>query len=391
MSANDAAAGPPAATPTPQPPATPQRPAVALLNFGGPRNLEEVETFVFEILRDPNTIQLPAPTRVQDALARRIAASRAPEVRHQYGEIGGRSPLVAATDAIAKAMGDALAERGATGADGGPLPVYVLHRYLPGHAREAVARLKADGVDALFAVPLYPHFSYATTGSSFEQLRDELRDQGWAGPVHCLRSYPDAAGYLDALGDRLQATLDAAGVAPADTVVLCSAHGLPLSYVQRGDPYRIELYRTLQALRQRFPAWRFDLSFQSRVGPAEWLRPYTDEYIGELAAEGGVRHVVFLPLAFVNDHIETLYEIGVTYFGQCREHGLAPHRVPAVEDHPGHIAVLADAVAAWHAGRGALPLADEVLPPSQAWARRGRWAWGAWLVALFATLLFALC
>jgi protoporphyrin/coproporphyrin ferrochelatase len=360
----------------------PERPALVLLNFGGPRRLEEVPGFLYEILRDPNTIQLPLPQWVQNLLARRIARRRSHEVARQYAEIGGASPIVPATRRIRNALAAALEARGPA------LPVYVVQRYLPGDAEAAAAAIVADGVDALLALPLYPHFCFATSGSSFQQLADALAAAGWEGPLAALRSYPDAPGLLEALCERLEATLHSAGLQPQGTVILCSAHGLPRVYVERGDPYRLELYRTLEALRARFPQWRFDLSFQSRVGPAEWLRPYTDQYVPELAREG-VRDVVFLPISFVNDHIETLYEIGVTYFDLARRHGLTPHRVPAPEEHPGLVRVLADYAAQWAAGRAGVPLA-ELLPPDQDFRRRGAWAWGAWAVALVAALLYAL-
>ena len=221
-----------------------------------------------------------------------------------------------------------------------------------------------------------------------------LKESGWRGAgvkgaVSALRSYPDATGYVEALAARLEETLARAAPPPDRTVVLCSAHGLPRAYVERGDPYRLELYRTVEALRRRFPSWRFELSFQSRVGPAEWLRPYTVEHLQALGARGE-RHVVFLPLSFVNDHIETLYEIGVTYFATARAAGLTPHRVPAVEDHPGHIAVLADAAREWLAGRAGVPAA-ELLPPSQYEARVGRWVRRVWWLALAAALFNAFC
>ena len=358
------------------------QPAVVLLNFGGPRNPEEVPGFLFEILRDPNTLQLPFPQWLQDRFARRIARRRSPEIQRQYGEIGGASPIVAATDRLAVALREALAEAGA------PPAVYVVHRNLAGWADRTASELVAAGVDAILALPLYPQFSFATSGSAFQQLGEALRRAGYRGEIAAVRDYPDAPGYLDALAHRLQACLDAGNLKPAETVILCSAHGLPSAYVERGDPYRLELYRTLAALRARFPAWRFVLSFQSRVGPMEWLRPYTDEIIPELA-EAGARHLVFLPVSFVNDHIETLFEIGHTYFDLARRHGLTPHLVRAVEDHPAFVAMLRDAVLAWRKGHGGVPMA-ELLPPDRSFVRTGAWAWGLWLAALFTALLFAL-
>ena len=359
------------------------RPLVVLLNFGGPRGPEEVEAFLFEILRDPNTIQLPVPPAIQELLARRIAGRRAPETRRQYGEIGGRSPIVEDSERIAQALGRALEAAGAA------TPVRVAHRYLPGWSAGLAREIAAEGFDTLFALPLYPHFSFATTGSSLEQLARALDGAGWRGEIRALRSYPDDPEYLDALAARLHTCLEAGGLEPEGTVILCSAHGLPASYVARGDPYRLELYRTLEGLRERFAGWRIDLSFQSRVGPMEWLRPYTDEYVPVLA-EQGLRDLVFVPISFVNDHIETLYEIGVTYFALARRHGLRPHLAAAVSDHPAHVRALAGAVRRWRAGRGGVPLA-ELLPPSQDFARRGVWVWSAWGAALLTALVHALC
>jgi ferrochelatase len=352
-----------------------------LLNFGGPRRLDEVGPFLFEILRDPNTIQLPVPGRIQDALARRIARRRTPETQRQYGEIGGRSPIVEDTERIAQALNASLPP--------GLRPVRVAHRYLRGWTRTLAEEVVAEGFDDLFAVPLYPHFSYASTGSSLEQLQAELNRAGFRGRLTALRSYPDQPDYLDALGARLTDTLSQADLTPEGTVILCSAHGLPVRYVARGDPYRLELYRTLEALRERFSEWRIDLAFQSRVGPMEWLRPYTDEYVPLLAGQGP-RDLVFLPLSFVNDHIETLYEIGQTYFDLARRAGLRPHLVPAVSDHPAHIRALAGAVRRWTEGRGGVPAA-ELMPPSQDFARRGLWLWSAWAALLLAALVHAWC
>jgi len=349
------------------------KPAVLLLNFGGPRSLDEVETFLFEILRDPNTIQLPVPGWLQDRLAHFVARRRSVEVSRQYAEIGGRSPIVAATERIAEGL------RKALDANGHALPVYVAHRYLPGDARRAAQALVADGVTSLLVLPLYPHFCFATTGSSVEQLHEALRDAGYTGECQAVRSYPDSVGYTRALAARLEECLRKQQLAPEGTLILCSAHGLPADYPRRGDPYPFELLRSLESLRQRFPEWRLALSYQSRVGPAQWLRPYTDELIPTLAGEG-VKNLVFVPLSFVNDHIETLYEIGHTYFELARRSGLTPHRATAIEDHPDFMAELARFASAWRQGHGAVPLAD-LLPPSQAFRRQGAWLLGLWLLA----------
>ncbi len=352
---------------------------VVLLNFGGPRDSGEVEEFLFEILRDPNTMQLPVPQWLQDRLARFIARRRAPETIRQYGEIGGRSPSVADTDRIARALESALAEAGH------PVPVRIAHRYLAGWSASLAAEIAAAEYGRLFALPLYPHFSYATTGSSLEQLEGALRSAGFRGGLLALRSYPDDPGYVAALSERLRECLERHGLSPEGTVVLCSAHGLPVANVERGDPYPRELERTLGRLRERFPEWRIELSFQSRVGPAEWRKPYTDAFV-PLLAEQGVRQLVFVPISFVNDHIETIYEVGHTYFDLARRCGIEPYRCDAVSDHPDHIRTLCEAVRRWQdTGWGVSPV--ELLPPSQAFRRRWAWLLAAGLLGAAAVAL----
>ena len=362
---------------------TPEKwPAVVLLNFGGPRELSEVSSFLYEILRDPNTLQLPFPQGLQNLLARRVARRRTPEIQRQYNVIGGGSPIVAATETIRRDVAAALSRSGLS------MPVYVAHRYLAGWCADTAREIAHAGINELLAVPLYPHFSYATTGSSLEQLRNALTRAGYRGKLLAVRSYPGDPDYLDALEARLKATLAAGKPSPEDSVILCSAHGLPEGYVRRGDPYPDELRRTIKGMRERFPQWNFVLSYQSRVGPAQWLTPYTHRIVPELAAQG-VKHLVFLPLSFVNDHIETLFEIGHTYFELARQGGMQPLLVPAVENHPVFIQSLAAQVARWRDGQGGME-AGGLLPRDQVFARVGSWAWGLWLLAMAAALWFAL-
>lgn len=357
------------------------RPAVVLLNFGGPEDLSEVSSYLYEILRDPNTLQFPIPQLLQNVLARRIASRRTAEIQRQYSEIGGKSPIVGATEAIRADVAASLSDSGP------PMAVFVAHRYLAGWCGRTAREITAAGVNSLLAVPLYPHFSYASTGSSLEQLRSALLRAGYRGRVQCLRSYPDDGDYLAALAARLEGTLVAQDPPVEDTVILCSAHGLPEAYVRRGDPYPEELARTVEAMRRRFPQWKFVISYQSRVGPAQWLKPYTDRIVPELA-EQGVKHLVFLPLSFVNDHIETLFEIAHTYFDLARRGGMQPVLVPAVENHPLFIRSLVGQILSWRQSGSAVAV-DDLLPRDQHFARVGRWAWGMWLVALGAALWFA--
>lgn len=146
----------------------------------------------------------------------------------------------------------------------------------------------------------------------------------------------------------------------------------------------MELHQTISALRQRLPLWKIELAFQSRVGPAQWLKPYTDEFIPTLPARR-IKNLVFIPISFVNDHLETLVEIQHLYFSMAQSVGLVPYRVPAIEAHPAFIQLLVDQVEGWTQGvEGVSP--EWVQPPSQRFQRYDQWIWLLW----FAVFLMAL-
>ncbi len=361
----------------------PPKRGVVLLNFGGPRNLDEVEEFLFEILRDPNTIQLPFPLRIQDWLTRKIAKKRSINVREEYDRMGGKSPIVEATESQRVLMEKALQEKGLD------LHTYTAHRYLPGNAKEVAEQIVADKIEDLFLIPMYPHFSWATTGSSFEQFVAVLNQAGYSGRMKAVRSYPNHPLYVDTLADLLEKGFAKFQLSPENTLIQCSAHGLPRKYVDNGDPYWVELQATMEELRKRFPKWNFHLTFQSRVGPAEWLKPYTDDFITELEGKG-VENLLFVAISFVNDHLETLVEVDHTYFELARSCGLKPCRIDPIETHPKFIELLAETTYYWTQEAQGLEVRFPLLPPSQQYARYDRWIWYFWCLSFIASLMFAI-
>ena len=360
----------------------PPHQAVVLLNFGGPGNLEEVSDFLYEILRDPNTIQMPMPLWFQNRLARRISAKRGEVVAQQYQAIGGKSPIIEATEQQRLHLEAALRQRGSS------VQVYVAHRYIAGNTEKVIQHMLQDRMDDIYLLPLYPHYSQATTGSSLEQFCQRLTQGGFCGKIQALRSYPTHPDYIAGLSEQLQQALIQHNLDPHHTRILCSAHGLPQSYIDRGDPYLMELLATVEELRKHFRQWQFDLCFQSRVGPAKWLQPYTDELIQQLP-EQGVQSILFVPLSFVNDHLETLFEIDHTYFELARSVNLTPYRMPALETHPRFIHLFCEQTLLWEQGLQGI---DPVLlfPASQHFRRYDQWLLYTWSIAFLTALLFAL-
>jgi ferrochelatase len=316
------------------------RVGVLLLNLGGPDRLEDVRPFLYNLFADPEIIRLPF-SWLQSPLAWLISTLRAKKSQENYKEIGGGSPLRRITEEQAKALEDQLRQRGEE------VNVYIGMRYWHPFTEEALSRIKRDQIDRLVILPLYPQFSISTSGSSFRLL-----EQLWEADPALQRidytvipSWYDRPGYLQAMADLIAQEIERAEH-PNDVHVFFSAHGVPVSYVEEaGDPYQHEIEQcTALIMKTLNRPNAHTLAYQSRVGPVEWLKPYTDDALKELA-EQGINELAVVPISFVSEHIETLQEIDMEYREVAEEAGIEHfHRVPALNTHPIFIRDLADMV-----------------------------------------------
>jgi ferrochelatase len=317
--------------------------AVVLLNMGGPSSLEEVEPFLYNLFRDPDLIPLPLGFLWQRRFARMISRARAKVVRGYYERIGSRSPLGDITRAQAAALEARLNAAGAR-----RFRCHVAMRYTAPFTREAIQAIARDGSHTVVALSLYPHYTTATTGSSLWELRRELAGAPpAAGAVDLIEidRWPDDPSYLDALVAQVRAGLEAFPEARrAGVELLFSAHGLPESFIKKGDPYVDHLHLTIAGVLKRLggqPPWR--LSFQSRAGKARWLEPETEATL-RLLAQTGRKDVLAIPISFVSDHIETLYEIDLLFGEEAARLGLTFKRAPSLNAEPLFIEALAGLV-----------------------------------------------
>jgi ferrochelatase len=309
---------------------------IVVLNLGGPDSPDAVEPFLRNLFADPDVIQLGWLRPLQPLFARVIARRRAPFSRAAYQQIGGRSPIVAESTDQAKSIAAELLRRGRAA-----LPFVAMACWRP-FSDDAVAAMRAAGIQRAIAVPLYPHYSITTTGSSFKALDRALA--GTSIQLARVDRYPDAPGYIQAICDRVNeaiATLPAEHRATAPVVF--SAHGLPESYIRKGDPYLDEIRTTVGAATQRLGIrGREQLAFQSRLGRQKWLGPYTEDALTELA-RAGHKAVVVCPVAFTGEHIETLQEIDILYREHAEKQGITHFaRARTVGCHPAFIGALAD-------------------------------------------------
>lgn len=318
------------------------RAGVVLFNLGGPETLAEVRPFLVRLFSDRELIRLPGGPRLQPAMARLIAALRAPITRRHYRAIGGGSPQLAQTRDQAAALTKRLDRAGLDAV------VTIAMRYAGPSTESAVAELAAQRVERLVALSLYPHYSAATTGSSLRELERVLRSARWRGQLPCSRieSYPDHPLYLDALADTVRATLATFSAEQRDEVVVVwSAHGLPQKLVAAGDPYVEHIERTRRGLIERLALPNREmLGYQSRTGPGRWVGPSTERLLVELGA-AGTRAVLVVPLSFVSEHIETRYELDQLLAARARAAGIRElRRSPTLGTHPTFIEALATLV-----------------------------------------------
>jgi ferrochelatase len=309
------------------------RVGVLLLNLGGPEQLEDVRPFLFNLFADPEIIRLPVPW-LQKPLAWFISTSRARKSQENYGQIGGGSPLRRITEEQAVALKERLQDHGQE-AD-----VYIGMRYWYPFTEEAIARIKRDGIEELVVLPLYPQFSISTSGSSFRLLEKLWKEDPALEKIRytLIPSWYARPGYVRAMAELIAQELDALPD-PSQGHVFFSAHGVPVSYVEEaGDPYQREIEHCVDLIMQALGRPNHHtLAYQSRVGPVEWLQPYTEDAISELA-EQGVNNLVVVPISFVSEHIETLQEIDIEYREIADEAGIETfRRVPALNTHPGFI------------------------------------------------------
>jgi protoporphyrin/coproporphyrin ferrochelatase len=311
---------------------------VLLINLGGPEKLEDVQPFLFNLFADPEIIRLPIPA-LQKPLAWFISTMRAKKSRANYQKIGGGSPLRRITEAQATALE---AELGSRGVDA---KTYIGMRYWHPFTEVAAAQIKRDGIDKLVVLPLYPQYSISTSGSSFRLLEKIWRDDPSLQPAEytVIPSWYDDRGYIDAMTTAIAREIDACD-RPERAHLFFSAHGVPSSYVtEAGDPYQQEIEdcvaEIVKALNRPID---HSLAYQSKVGPVEWLKPYTEDAIVELA-EKGVEELVVVPISFVSEHIETLEEIDQEYREIAEEAGIKNfRRVPALDTDTKFINALAD-------------------------------------------------
>jgi ferrochelatase len=299
------------------------RTAIILFNLGGPDGPEAVQPFLANLFGDRRIIGLPNPFRW--ALAQLISRRRAPVAQEIYAHLGGRSPILENTQMQAEALQAAL---------GDGFKTFIAMRYWHPFAKQTALEVSAWQPDRVILLPLYPQYSTTTSASSIEEWTAALRTAGCHAATTTICCFPDQGGFVAAAARLANEAYDRAAGAGTPRV-LFSAHGLPEKIIKAGDPYQWQCELTTRAIvaAMHRPDMDWLNTYQSRVGPLQWIKPATDSEIRRAGTEG--RPLVVVPIAFVSEHSETLVELDIEYAHLAHECAVpAYERVPTVGIEP---------------------------------------------------------
>ena len=278
---------------------TTRRVGIVLFQLGGPDTLEAIQPFLYNLFCDPDIIDFPFARIGRKALAKLISTTRARKVQHHYSTIGGGSPIRPNTERQARALERELRAQGIDA------HCFAAMRYWHPFTREAIAQLHAAECDEVVLLPMYPQYSSTTTGSS---LKEWNRLYTGDIPEHCVETFYRNTIYLDSVVEKVNQSLVRFSEQDRPEIIF-SAHSIPMSVIEKGDPYQRQIEETVGLVMER-GGWSnpHRLCYQSKVGASRWLQPSLTRTLRELASKK-VREVCIVPIAFVSDHVETLGEI----------------------------------------------------------------------------------
>lgn len=281
---------------------------VLLLAFGGADSVENVEPFVKNVLR-----------------GKPITPEVIEKTKDRYKLIGGKSPLLDITRAQSAAIDKALKE------EGGNYRMYIGMRYWHPFIKDTLAQMKADGIENAVACIMSPFKTMAATGGYNREVDEAVKAQGHTPNVKFIREWHQSSAFIETVIENLDKELGAFAD-KKDALVIFSSHSLPLSILE-GDPYEMHINQTVAEIIKKTGPLDHKVAFQSKGGGPRWIGPSTEEII-EGAKKAGKKGVIVVPLGFMADHVETLYDIDILFKGIAESSGLQFRRTASLNAAP---------------------------------------------------------
>jgi len=267
--------------------------------MGGPNSIDEVELFLNNMFADKNILTMDRVTR--KLVSSIIINKRLDDVKENYGLLGGKSPLLGLTQDLITKLEFKL-----------DMPIYPVMRYVPPFADNVLEKCKEDGVVELILFPMYPQYSTTTTLSSVEDIEARCAVLDYHPNIKVIAPYYDDYDYVEASVDKIVEAMEGKDTKEYD--LLLSAHGLPLSIIQAGDPYQNQVEGNASAIKiylkeRGIEFHEIKLVYQSKVGSSAWLEPN----LVDVLRNPYHRKVVIFPLAFTIDNSETVFELDIEH------------------------------------------------------------------------------
>ena len=292
-----------------------------LVNFGGPRDLNEVYSFLKELLSDQELLRTPFPPFLHRLLFSYVAKKRSKKIAKDYEEIGGKSPIYFDTEVLREELEKIFNQK-----------ILTFHRYLPNTHEDSLEAIEKEPSKEILVFPFFPQFSTATTGSIATFFHQRLSSKSFQ-KLRWIRSYPEHPSFVTCYKKRIETLMEKEKILEKDCYLLFSAHGVPLSFIQKGDSYEKECIASFQAISSFFPQAKKVLSYQSKFGPGKWLEPSTETIASTLDPEDK-KWCIIVPLSFTSDHIETLFEIEKLYVPLLKNRFSQVLRCPSFNQDP---------------------------------------------------------
>lgn len=310
--------------------------AVLLVNMGGPESTDEVKEYLRNIFSDKAIIKLPLSPVLQWPLSRIISHFRARGSAEKYRLIGGGSPLLGITNRLSESVGERLREHFPR------VSVHTAMRYTRPFIHEQLERCKRDESKYVLIVPLYPQYCHATTGTVMIEAERYVSGIQQRFPVDMLCDFHDDKRYIEMMQRSVEEYMSSLK-GDKKTKLVFSAHSVPQSLVDSGDPYVDQIKKSSELTAN---GRDYIVSFQSRTGPVKWVGPDTSEAVTRLK-EDGCERVVVVPISFVADNLETLYDIDILLKKHCDRLGIDLHRIDCPNDSPEFSSVITGIVQDW--------------------------------------------
>ena len=299
--------------------------AVLLINFGGPSGLRSVKPFLYNLFSDPTVLNFPLAFLYRKPLAWLISNMRDMTSREMYKKISSISPLIPIAYLQAEKLQNLFSRNDL------PIDVFIGFRYCRPSIESALTEISSGKYERLIILPLYPQYSYTTTGSAELVIDKWLKKNSLNGTkLHFIKEWYKDEDYIESYTKLISSSLSNLDL--RSTEIIFSAHSIPVFNIENGDPYQKHIIETADLIINKLN-WkkRWHLAYQSKLGPVKWLEPDTSKVIEQIAQRNKNTNILVVPISFVCEHVETIFEIGMLYKEIANKLGIKRFaRVPAL-------------------------------------------------------------